>query len=101
MCKEDGEGVTAGGWRCCVRSTVCKCHAKLDRKDQLQLRGLKLLCVVTARVRYVDLLQKTLVTLVLLRLNSTVCMLTGAETHRNNGEKDSCLAWKKKKQLSL
>lgn len=39
-----------------------KCHDKLDRKDRLQLTGLKLLCVVTAGARYVYFLQKTLVT---------------------------------------
>lgn len=54
---------------------VCKCHAALDRQDQLQLRGLKLFRVVTAWARYVYSLQKTLVTLVLLPLNSTVYML--------------------------
>ncbi len=77
------------------RSTVCKCHAKLDRKDQLQLRGLKLLCVVTAWVRYVYFLQKTLVTLVLLWLSSTVRMLTRVENYENNATEG------KKKKLLL
>lgn len=58
---------------------MCKWHAKLDRNDQLQLRGPNLLYVVTAWVRYVNFLQKTLVTLVVLCLNSAELMLTRVE----------------------
>lgn len=80
LSKEDGKGFRNDG-SFVKGHRVCKCQSKLDRKDQLQLRGLKLLCFFTAWVRYVYFLQKTLVTLVLLCLNSAVRVLTRLENH--------------------